>query len=582
MAKQASKQVMKAKKSTSSVMASAAKKAQADKPSVMTKGKVDKDVVMQATTMTKAEWDKFQGPEMDKEWPLPSYMNSEKGHTKFKSETYELLIRWTASTEIRYRPHAKSPGSKSSIRYESYAAAKTVGEALKFGSYPADWCWDYERGFIKFIGGPVRDEPLDIAKAREAGSEVTEVDLAINTWYRRELARQLGIKVEEIGDSAGWGESLQVRGNRLLAQKEAKERLERADKTGTPISDEDVLWILKRWAFFKNPWRQNVMKEGQDYVFSDTLGLLRDRQGDIHLTSPTRRYPQVAELIARWLTDRLPEEAKSFKFTGMNLNCNYAGRLHRDNGNFGPSFIKAFGSFTGGELVYYPEDRGGALGALESAPPADMQKLDLQKNLLLFNGNLAHSVTDFSGERFSVVYFTTSSFPGISEEDRGKLERMGFPVPAKDEDPFSLLRPPKGYPGQPPPKVPYPQGAGKTSDVTYRLWTGAAIEGTKKSSLTSPKQRLEPENARSFYNAAGRQMHKYGCLKEDAKDDVTEAKDVKKSSDLKHVQKTVVKNAGTATNVKVEDTKTAAQAPSVQVKEAKAAAQAALSAIVVD
>eukprot|EP00971_Amphidinium_carterae_P157762 3126947-Amphidinium_carterae.1 len=48
---------------------------------------------------------------MDAKWPLPDYMQGEKGHMQFKDETYSTVTRWTADTKIKYRPHAKSPGS---------------------------------------------------------------------------------------------------------------------------------------------------------------------------------------------------------------------------------------------------------------------------------------------------------------------------------------------------------------------------------------------------------------------------------------------------------------------------------------
>ena len=58
------------------------------------------------------------------------------GDGAYQQKTYEIVTRWTAETKIAYRPHAKAPGSKSHIRYEKYARAKTVGEALKLGSLP--------------------------------------------------------------------------------------------------------------------------------------------------------------------------------------------------------------------------------------------------------------------------------------------------------------------------------------------------------------------------------------------------------------------------------------------------------------
>ena len=63
-----------------------------------------------------------------------------------------MVTCWTAQIKIEYFPHVKAQGPKSHLRYEKYAKAKTVGEALKLSSYPADWCWDYERGFIRVVG----------------------------------------------------------------------------------------------------------------------------------------------------------------------------------------------------------------------------------------------------------------------------------------------------------------------------------------------------------------------------------------------------------------------------------------------
>lgn len=470
--------------------------------SLYRKGRCDRKLVKKATKMTREQWLKHQHG-MDEKWPLPEYMDGVKGTTHFKDETYSFITRWTANTRIHYRPHAKAPGSKSHLRYERYSLATTVGEALAFGSYPLDWCWDYERGFIKVLGGHIRDEPVDPAKLEE--SQLTQVDTAIHSWYKRELAKKLGVKVADLGEHQGWGESLVIRGQRMLAQKEAKERLEAADKEGRRITDEEVFLTLKRWPFFRNPWRQNVMKPGQEWVFSDTLGLLRDRQGDIHLTAPTRRYPQVAELLARWLTDRLPTEAKGFKFTSMNLNCNYAAALHRDAGNLGPSFIKAFGDFTGGKLNYWPDDAGGRLDKL---PKDGSVSFDLQKGLALFNGNCAHSVEAFKGSRYSIVYFTIGCYDQVQGEDKAKLQQLCFPYPGAREDPYAMLREPRGYHGAGS-KVRTPTRAKKGELPAWRFWRNEELKQkrqTKRQPKSKRKTRLDPENARSFYRTEQRRL----------------------------------------------------------------------------
>merc|ERR1719394_1381437 len=146
-----------------------------------------------AAKMTKEQWKKYQTEEYKKKWPKPDYMADYKstfvrdgGEGAYRDETYALVTRWMAETRISYRPHAKAPGSKSHVRYESYASAETVGEALALGSYPVDWCWDWERGFIK-AEGPFRHEPIDITQHTEGDPELTEVDKVIYRWYNKEL-----------------------------------------------------------------------------------------------------------------------------------------------------------------------------------------------------------------------------------------------------------------------------------------------------------------------------------------------------------------------------------------------------------
>merc|ERR1719203_426724 len=126
---------------------------------------------------------------MDAKWPLPDYMQGIKGVNSYKEETYSLVTCWTEDTKIQYRPHAKSPGSKSHLRYEIYSNAKTVGEALAFGSYPQDWCWDYERGFIQVVESTMRDEPLMPEEEQEG--VFTDVDHVVMKWAKLEVARSL-------------------------------------------------------------------------------------------------------------------------------------------------------------------------------------------------------------------------------------------------------------------------------------------------------------------------------------------------------------------------------------------------------
>ncbi|CAK0804261.1 unnamed protein product [Prorocentrum cordatum] len=380
--------------------------------------------------MTSAEWKELQKG-MKEKWPQPKYITDnpepERSHTSYRDETYELITRWMSETKIEYRPHAKAPGTKSHVRYEKYAMAKTVGEALELGSWPADWCWDYERGFIKVLG-PVRTDPIDPVNCFDT-TALTDVDRCIYRWSVKELAKKCGLSLQDLRDNTNTGESAIMRAHRLVSQRTAKAALLAAKKDGRCITDGELLKTLQEWGFARNPNRNNVMPDGRDWVWSDTLGLMRDRTGDIHLTKATTNYPEVTEIINKWLTDRLPAEAKGFKFTSLNLNKNYAARMHRDGNNFGPSMIAAFGGFQGGELNYWCEDnKEEGLDQLEGRPK---ESLKLGQGLALFNGNSAHSVEKFEGERYSVVYFTAGCHAKAPPEDRGSPPSgsSGCPTP---------------------------------------------------------------------------------------------------------------------------------------------------------
>jgi hypothetical protein len=256
----------------------------------------------------------------------------------------------------------------------------------------------------------------------------------------------------------GGGESLLMRAHRLVADRKAGEFMASARKARRAITDDEVGTVLSTWSFAKNPNRQNVIPRGQSWVWSDTMGLIRDRVGDIHLTSPTTRYRAFTRMICTWLSSRLPREVKTFKWTSLNLNCNYAAKRHRDGNNFGPSMIKAFGNFKGGELMCFPgDDRSAELAKLSSA---GKKTVNISTHLAMFNGNAAHEVKDFTGNRFSVVYFTIACHNKAPKEAMDELAKLGFAVPDRHEDPHAIL----GAPG--------PQ----KSKPNFRTWQSSKLE----------------------------------------------------------------------------------------------------------
>jgi len=91
-------------------------------------------------------------------------------------------------------------------------------------------------------------------------------------------------------------------------------------------------------------------------------------------------------------------------FNAITVNMNYQASPHYDKHNRGPSFLVAFGPFSGGELEIHEGPRLG-LHDIRHKPIVD----DFSKIL--------HSVKGFEGERFSLVYyeFWTPRLPDLPE-----------------------------------------------------------------------------------------------------------------------------------------------------------------------
>jgi len=86
-------------------------------------------------------------------------------------------------------------------------------------------------------------------------------------------------------------------------------------------------------------------------------------------------------------------------FTSITVNQNYKASKHRDKGNTGESYLVAFGDFTGGEL----EIHEGELKGLH----------DVRTPLITDFSKVEHSVRDFQGDRFSLVFYVAKKSQGL-------------------------------------------------------------------------------------------------------------------------------------------------------------------------
>jgi len=223
---------------------------------------------------------------------------------------------------------------------------------------------------------------------------------------------------------------------RMIANGIAEGLLARAASGGKRIADQDVRDALRAWGFCRNGQRRNVLPPGQEWVHSDTLGLVKTRDQRIHVSSASRRHPSFTLLLNRWLRDQWPEGVPAdFPFTSISVNKNYAAKRHRDGSNAGPSLLKALGSFRGGQLRYWPRDNR-RVKDVKALRMKDSVVVDVRKVPIAFNGNCAHEVLPFKGERFSLVFFTSGKYLGACEAQREALRKLGFAWPTEE----SLLR----------------------------------------------------------------------------------------------------------------------------------------------
>merc|ERR1719329_1709673 len=113
------------------------------------------------------------------------------------------------------------------------------------------------------------------------------------------LSKEYGMDLDQIHEEAGKqcnSESADIQTARIIANEMAKRKL----STGKKLGDSDVIDVLSIWGFPENDTRMNVLPEGVKTVHSDTLGVLRMRDGTYRIFDPTTRYNSVTKLLCAW------------------------------------------------------------------------------------------------------------------------------------------------------------------------------------------------------------------------------------------------------------------------------------------
>lgn len=241
---------------------------------------------------------------------------------------------------------------------------------------------------------------------------------------------------------AGWGRICKSEGfsnisaltgmddKRRAADDLAAQELEKLSDGRWP-SNKVALSALRLWGFDKNTSRENVLPEGEQWVHSDTLGIISDRRDHkLKISAASKGYQNFQRLLTLWLRGRLPPHRRKelLPYTTISVNKDYGAKLHRDRFNEGPSVGIAVGTFTGGGLRYYPDDP--KIGDVELLHKQRSVVLDLKRKPAVFDGTCGHSVEPYKGERFSLIFFTVLKYNRAGAVERRTLRRAGSTWPS--------------------------------------------------------------------------------------------------------------------------------------------------------
>jgi len=111
-------------------------------------------------------------------------------------------------------------------------------------------------------------------------------------------------------------------------------------------------------------------------------------------------YKLLLDFAAKWVT---------IPFTSITVNQSYAAAPHKDKGNVGDSFLVAFGDYQGGELEVLEGDLKGMHNVRYTPLITDFSKV-------------LHSVKEFTGDRYSLVFYTAKKSEDLPKPSVEVLE----------------------------------------------------------------------------------------------------------------------------------------------------------------
>lgn len=146
----------------------------------------------------------------------------------------------------------------------------------------------------------------------------------------------------------------------------------------------------------KRPIADNQYREKAGSGRSQTFGIVNRRSLAPHYSRQNWLRPHLYHLLLKF-----GSEFVDISYNAITVNQNYKAAPHRDKNNKGSSFLVAFGSYSGGELNFLESDLSGSYCVRHKPIVTDFKKV-------------LHSVNDFVGDRYSLVYYWFETSRSVS------------------------------------------------------------------------------------------------------------------------------------------------------------------------
>ncbi|KAJ8611664.1 hypothetical protein CTAYLR_007888 [Chrysophaeum taylorii] len=180
--------------------------------------------------------------------------------------------------------------------------------------------------------------------------------------------------------------------------------------------------------------RPNVSRDGKP-VRGMMLGAVFVLGGiGMSVSNVSENFPNLTKLVTAWVRESIDED---FPFSSIQINYCYAAKKHVDSNNIGPSYIRALGDHSGGDLwvadkYVFDVVADATTGLKMVRGGGGAGTVNCRDAWALFNGNEEHYTTPYDGVRISFIVFSHQAYNKLPKDVAMDLVELGFTAASSD------------------------------------------------------------------------------------------------------------------------------------------------------